>query len=112
MPRRHKYGAQKTVVDNITFDSKKEARRYSELVLLEKAGEIQQLHLQRVFDLQGKNGPLKSDAGRQLRYVGDFFYFDVRKGQWVLEDTKGFKTPEYKLKKAILRAQGVYIEEI
>ena len=48
---RNKYGNKKTVVDGITFDSRKEAKRYQELKLLEKAGEIKDLRRQVKYEL-------------------------------------------------------------
>ena len=51
---RSKYGARKTIVDGITFDSKKEANRYRELKLLEDAGEIEKLKMQVAFEQIGR----------------------------------------------------------
>jgi len=109
--RKSKYGAVKAVIDDITFDSKKEARRYSELLLLVKAGEIEHLELQVQIELRGESGPLLTPTGRPMTYVADFVYRDAHTGHCVIEDTKGFKTPVYLLKKAILAAQGVHIRE-
>ena len=50
--RRGKYNARKVEIDGITFDSLKEANRYSELKLLEKAGLIKDLTLQPRFNLK------------------------------------------------------------
>lgn len=103
MKRFNKYGAKKTVVDGITFASKAEARRYGELKLLEKAGEIRHLELQPKFDL--------TVNGEKIgRYVADFRY---REGtESVVEDVKGFKTPVYRLKKALVKAlYGIEIRE-
>jgi len=110
--KRNKFSAEKTTRDGITFDSKREARRYDELRLLERGGEITDLRLQPEFDLLGQHMPLISDAGRKLKYRADFSYFDVRKGKRVFEDAKGYRTPEYKLKRAILRAMGIEIVEV
>ena len=99
-------------VDGCRFDSTKEAKRWCELKLLERQGEISTLERQVRVHLQGKDGPLVSDKGRRLSYVADFRYFDRRRSAWVYEDAKGYKTPEYKLKKAILRAQGMEITEV
>jgi hypothetical protein len=101
---RSKYGAQKTVVDGITFDSKKEAKRYQELKLLERSGEISHLELQPSFKLFCGNEPIKFDSGRQAVYKADFAYFDYKVNRRVIEDAKGFRTPEYKLKRAIVHA--------
>ena len=90
-----KYHAQKTTVDDITFDSKKEAMRYQELRLLERAGEIKNLQLQVPYVLIEK-----SKHGRAIKYIADFVY--EKKGQTVVEDCKGFRTDTYKLKKRLL----------
>lgn len=100
-PMRSKYGAAKTTVDGIVFDSGREARRYAELKILEKAGKIKNLELQPEFILipkHKKNGK----TVRQAAYRADFAYIDTETGQLVVEDVKGFKTREYRLKKKLL----------
>lgn len=107
----NKFGAIATTVDGIRFDSLKEARRWSQLRLLEKAGEIRNLKRQVRIGLEGKNGPVTfQPSGRKAAYVADFTYEDRRLG-WatVIEDSKGHETPEFKLKRAILAAQGVEV---
>lgn len=104
--RRPKYGNTKTVVDGITFDSKKEAKRYGELKLLVAAGEITNLTLQPKFILEANDTPLVYPSGRKAIYKGDFQYWDVRLNAWVIEDTKGYQTPEFKLKWAVMNAMG------
>lgn len=97
---RHKYGAKETYVDNIRFPSKLEAERYMYLKALERAGTIRDLKLQPRFKLH-VNGELICS------YVGDFEYEkEVKEGEWiyVLEDTKGVETPEFKLKKKLMKA--------
>jgi hypothetical protein len=106
-----KYRNKKTVVDGITFDSKKEAARYSELKLLEKAGIIKYLELQPKIKLEVAGIKIVYGTGHQVRYHGDFRYWDCDKKHFVVEDTKGVKTPAYRLKKAILRAMGIDIVE-
>lgn len=91
----NKFKARKTVVDNITFASAKEARRYGELKLLERAGQIRNLELQPVF-------PLLVNGAQVAKYIGDFAYFE--KDARVVEDTKGFRTPVYRLKRKMLLA--------
>lgn len=108
-----KYRARPTTVDGIRFDSLREARRWAELVLMERAGEIRELHRQVPIELQGRDGPILTDrTGKPRTYVADFAYRDRRLG-WaqVFEDAKGHPTPEYRLKKAILAAQGVSVRE-
>lgn len=109
MRKPHKFGAQAVVIDGIKFPSKREGARWCALRLLERAGEIRDLERQVRIPLMGRDGPLKSAAGRQLVYVADFRYFDVRAGAVVVEDSKGHETPDYKLKRSILAAQGVAI---
>lgn len=122
MRSRHKYGAIRTEVDGVTFHSKKEAARYRELKVLERAGEIESLELQPVFPLRVTlttgtvRGALKATAGEAPtlgKYVGDFRYFDLRQGRWITEDVKGFKTPLYRWKRKHVEAQyGIEIVEV
>ena len=100
---RNKYRAIKTIVDGIKFDSKKEARRYSQLKLLEKAGAITDLKLQPRFDLIVNN----CKCGF---YKADFEYVENEKK--IIEDVKGMKTPVYNLKKKLIKAiYGIEIFE-
>jgi hypothetical protein len=112
---RSKYGAQPTVVDGIRFHSKKEARRYKELKLLEKAGEIWDLKLQPAFPLMvpSTSGQLMRAAkaitqGGMFRigeYRGDFKYYDRSAAPYVVEDVKGYDTPLSKWKRRHVAAQ-------
>ena len=104
--RRNKYNARKTVVDGIKFDSKKEAARYSQLEMLQAAGEISGLQLQVKIPLMGQSGPILTPKGRQAHYVADFVYYDHAIRSEVIEDVKGYRTKEFNLKMAILAAQG------
>lgn len=106
----NKYRAKKIEVDGLAFDSQKEAARWFDLLNLQRAKLITDLQRQVRFDLHGQHMPLVSDKGRRLSYVADFVY--RRDGMQVIEDAKGFLTPEYKLKKAILRAMGHEIVEV
>ena len=113
-----KYKNRKKLVDGIEFDSAKEARRWSELKLLEKAREISDLRRQVKFVLiesqyeessevyqRGKNKG-KPKRGKLLEhecsYVADFVYIDEKTGKTVVEDTKGFKTKDYIIKRKLL----------
>ena len=98
-PKRHKYNAKKIKIDEIEFDSKKEAKRYLELKMLEKAGKIKNLKLQPLFLLQ-EGFYYRGKAIRQITYRADFEYVD-EKGNKVVEDVKGVKTDVYKLKKKL-----------
>lgn len=96
-----KYNARKTIVDGITFDSKKEARRYEELKLQEKVGDISHLQLQpkfRLLDGFKYNG----ETIRPINYFADFNYIDAE-GNEVVEDvkSKATKTPVYSIKKKL-----------
>ena len=93
--KKSKYQAKKTVVNGITFDSKKESKRYMELNAMEKVGSIQNLQLQVPFVLIEK-----SKYGRSIKYVADFVY--NKNGSKIVEDVKGVKTPVYKLKKRMM----------
>ena len=93
-----KFNAKKTVVNGIKFDSKREALRYTQLLLKQRAGEISDLELQPVFVLQDKF-VCGNVAYRAIKYVADFRY--KANGSVYVEDVKGFKTPEYLLKRKI-----------
>ena len=92
-----KYNARKTIIDGIKFDSKKEAGRYKELKLLEKAGEIKNLQLQPRFTLQ-ESFKYQGKTERKITYIADFMY-EEKNGQVVVEDTKGYRTDVYKIKR-------------
>jgi hypothetical protein len=110
--RQNKYGARRTTVDGIRFDSAKEAKRYSELLLLEKAGAISKLEIQPTIKLTIAGVPIVYRSGRHARYRADFRY--IENGTMVVEDTKSpaTKTPAYKLKDAILLAMGIQVVEL
>lgn len=101
-----KYGAVKT--DG--YASKKEARRAYELRLLQRAGKISELREQVPFVVIPAiriDGKL---IEREARYIADFVY--VENGKTVVEDCKGFRTPEYRLKKKLmLERYGIQIRE-
>ena len=103
--KRSKYNAKKTYVDGIKFDSKAEARRYSELKLLLKAGEISHLELQPRYDLVVNDVKLGF-------YKADFRYVELASNEIIVEDVKGVKTPIYNLKKKLMKAiYGIEILE-
>ncbi len=103
-----KYGNIKTTVDGIVFDSAKEARRYSELKLLERAGRITGLEVQPSFRIVVNNCLV-------CTYKADFRYTTIvpyAQGVVVVEDCKGFKTPVYRLKKKLMLAvHGISVVE-
>ncbi|WP_243262853.1 DUF1064 domain-containing protein [Sulfitobacter dubius] len=104
-------GTKAMVVDGIKFHSRKEARRYGVLRQLERAGVIGNLRLQVPYELQGADGPILTPTGRKMIYKADFVYFDKRINAEVIEDSKGWATDVFKIKKAILAAQGVRVVE-
>ena len=112
--RKSKYGAQKTEYDGIVFDSKREALRWRELALLQRAGEITDLRRQVKFILVpaqvDENGKI---AERAVSYVADFVYSDARSGETVVEDAKGMHTREYIIKRKLMRyVHGIRIREV
>ena len=107
----HKYNAVRTWRHGHWFSSKAEARRYTELLLLESAGEIRDIELQPTYRLMAPtpDGALVSTA----KYIADFRYVDIPSGETVVEDVKGVRTQIYKLKKRWVEAQyGLKIVEI
>lgn len=107
--RTSKYHAKKTVVDGMTFDSRREADRYLVLKSMEEDGDIEDLRRQvryelvPAFDVDGKHY-------RPVFYVADFVY--VEDGKEVVEDVKGMKTDVYRLKsKLFARRYGMSIKE-
>lgn len=117
-----KYHAKKTEVNGITFASRLEAERFQQLRLLEMSGQISGLMLQVEFqilkgwvnpgiisqDEPDEDGELiwiitsnPQKAGEKIRskfYVADFVYYDKELHTWVIEDTKGVETAEFRLK--------------
>ncbi len=110
-----KYNSIEKEVDGIVFASRKEANRYTELKLLERAGEISNLELQKEYILIPKqyitvNGK-KKFAERECKYIADFVYKE--NGETVVEDTKGFRTEKYRIKrKLMLYVHGIQIREV
>lgn len=120
-----KYGNKKITVNGITFDSHREYRRYCELRLLEKAGQISSLELQKPFELipaqfeyferYGKKGKRLKDGKRCVEksvvYKADFSY--TENGRTVVEDTKGVRTKDFIIKrKLMLAVYGIRIKEV
>lgn len=108
--RRGKYNASKVTVDGIKFDSRREANRYLKLKELELSGEITDLQRQVRIEIQ-PSFKHKGKTIRAIHYIADFTYRDSS-GIIHIEDSKGFKTPEYKLKKKLLLYRGIEIEEV
>lgn len=122
-----KYGNKKITVDGKTFDSRREYKRFTELQILERAGEISNLRLQVPFLLipaqyeeyerYGKNGQRLTNGRRcverECSYLADFVYRDNATGRKVVEDTKGMRTKDYIIKrKLMLHRHGIKIKEV
>lgn len=104
----NKYHNRKTEIDGIVFDSKREAQRYAELQLLQRAGEIRDLSMQVEFELIPKQ-----DGERACKYKADFVYHMADTGKMVVEDVKGKRTREYIIKrKLMLWRHGIKIVEV
>jgi hypothetical protein len=106
----NKYRNRVLYVGDEKFDSQKEYKRYNVLKYLERAGEIKDLQRQVPYILIPK-----SQYGRDIKYIADFVYFDVEKGETVFEDVKSEitrKNPVYKLKKRLLAERyGIILKE-
>lgn len=112
--------AKKVQADGITFDSGAEYNRYLELKWLEKAGEIRDLEVHTRTPLMCGDTPIKIRSkgvpnGRQCFYTDDFRYKERDGDGWVtvVEDVKGFDTPQARLRRAIFEAQtGILVRVI
>lgn len=104
MPQRYfKYGNKRGIKNDAgeKFDSQAEMYRWRDLKLLLAAGEISDLSRQPKFVLQAAFVRAGKKV-REITYTGDFRYRDLRTGQDVVEDVKGFETIEFKIKKKML----------
>ncbi len=122
-----KYHSKKITVNGITFDSRKEARRYKELSLLEKVGTISDLqmqvkyllipaqreHSEEMYTKGNKKGKYKPGKllERECAYYADFQYKED--GKIIVEDVKGVRTEVYKIKKKLMLYKfGIAIREV
>ena len=104
----NKYGARKTTVDGITFDSKHEAEIWCELKLMQRAGIIRDLERQVRYEIIPK-----TDKFRATVYIADFRYYDTETEKTVVMDAKGVRTKEYALKKKLMYwRHGIEIKEV
>ena len=125
--KRKYYNIKTRSSDGIVFDSMKEAHRWEQLLLLQKAGKIVELQRQVAYELlpaqyetyerYSKKGDRLKDGQRLLErkveYIADFVYHDVETGELIVEDTKGVRTKDYILKrKLLLLVHGIKIREI
>lgn len=121
------YNIKTKTLDGLVFDSTKEARRWEQLLLLQKAGNITDLKRQVAFEIipaQYETYPRYSKKGERLKdgrrlierkveYVADFVYTDTDTGETVVEDTKGVRTADYIIKrKLMLYVHGIRINEV
>lgn len=116
-----KYNAKKVAIDGEVFDSKKEARRYQELMLLQKAGKISHLERQVKYVLipayKEKVGKKTKTIERECSYIADFKYFDRETHEIVVEDAKGYrKGTAYDVfvikRKLMLERFGIRVREV
>lgn len=106
-----KYHSRKQTIDGHVFASKREAARYAELKLLERAGIISDLELQKRFELIPSQRIDGKVVERPCYYVCDFAYCEG--GKQVIEDAKGMKTEVYKIKKKLmLYKYGIRVREV
>ena len=106
-----KYHNRKVYVGLEQFDSQREASRWVELRLMEKAGRITDLQRQVPYELipaQKRDGRV---AERALKYIADFVYQE--NGETVVEDVKGMKTKEYMIKRKLMLWEfGIRVREV
>lgn len=123
--KKSKYGSRKVTVDGDTYDSAKEYRRFKELSLLERAGAIRDLKRQIKFVLIPAQREFTSEIDekgnfkkgklleRECAYIADFVYLDMSTGRITVEDTKGYRTKDYIIKrKLMLWVHGIQIKEV
>ena len=109
--KRPKYNNEKVEYEGIVFDSRKEYKRYRELLLLQKAGHIGFLQMQVPFLLIEK-----SETERECKYVADFVYIDAQSGQKIVEDVKSDATRKLSTfimkRKLMLSVHKIKIREV
>ena len=104
--KRNKFNAQKIELDGMTFDSKKELKRYIELKAMQQHGEIFELEHHTKFELAPK---IKLEGEKRakpaLRYFADFTYYNIT-GEYIVEDVKSAATRKlasYRNKKHLMK---------
>lgn len=123
------YNVKTKTTDGQVFDSMKEARRWEQLLMLQKAGKINHLQRQVPFELlpnqyetierYSKRGDRLKDGTklveRKIDYVADFTYFDADTGVLTVEDTKSkaTRTKDYIIKRKLMYAiHGIKVKEV
>lgn len=109
--KRAKYNNEKVEFEGIVFDSRKEYKRYRELLLLVKAGQIGMLQRQVSFLLISK-----TENERECKYLADFVYIDSGTGNKIVEDVKSDATRKlstYIIKRKLMfSVHGITIKEV
>lgn len=109
-----KYGNTKIQYKGKVYDSKRELGRFKELELLERAGKIHDLKQQVKFELLPtyRDSETGKVLERGVSYIADFTYYNS-KGEYIVEDTKGYRTADYILKrKLLLHVHGIQVKEV
>lgn len=121
------YNVKTRTSDGLVFDSTKEARRWEQLLLLQKAGKITSLERQvkyeiipaqyETYERFSKKGVRIKDGQRlverKVEYVADFVYTDAETGESIVEDAKGIRTKDYIIKRKLMFAvHGIRIKEV
>ena len=117
-----KYHSKKVELDGVKFDSKKEAKRYRELLLLERAGGIKDLQTQVKYELVPSQKDMSGRViERAVNYIADFVYTDISGPvqKLIVEDVKGYRNTKggayalYSIKrKLMLYKFGIRITEV
>lgn len=110
----NKYGNIPSESHGIKFDSRKEAKRYNELIAMQKASQIDDLKLQVHFTLQEQFKTIEGEKIGAITYIADFTYIDAD-GKYVVEDVKSDATrmnAVYRLKKRLMAGKGYHINEV
>ncbi len=105
---RSKYGNRKVDIDGYTFASEAEARRYGQLCLFVRAGEIRALKVHPKYLLQEAFTDAGGKRWSAINYVADFEYYE--NGQIVVEDVKGVETAVWRIKRKLFLKRHRMIE--
>jgi hypothetical protein len=108
-----KYGNKQTAAsDGKVLASKRECKRYEELLLLQKMRKISDLETQVKYQLLPKQ-KLRTKIEQPVYYIADFKYYDRELERWRVEDAKGFRTKEYVIKrKLMMYRHDIHVEEV
>lgn len=107
-----KYHSRKVTLDGMEFDSHREAGRYRELSLLQRAGHISDLRTQVKYTLVPAQKKPSGGKEREVTYTADFVYRN-KAGEEVVEDVKGVRTQQYIVRrKLMLFVHGIEVREV